>query len=665
MKMKFKYIFLGLIITTTLLLVSCNNNGGGKIDPPDDNNVSIIFNSGDDNLAIDTLVGKPGDPILNYENPNRDGYRFSHWELNGHEYFLSVYPNSTIVLTAIWEKVYTINFEVGDSHEPVEPLTFLKDEPLDDLPLLNYKIDSNNQGYKFIGWEYNGVKLPFENMPEMDIVLDAIWEEANVISFDTGLSNDFIEPIFADSGKGITSPNVVPTLENEIFIGWFYLNKPYIFDKMPNISLKLEAKYLPLDSKYNSISTLPKMFINLENNNNLSSVNRENYMDSSITILSDDEDNNLISVASEFKGRGHGSWTDSGDKRGYRLKFFKKQSLFGEAKSKHWVLLAGANFYDPTLAKNATAFALANDVLSYIEYASKTYWVELYINEEYRGVYILAEQTRVDEDRVNVNSEFGVLDTGYLIEYDKYAHEDGPEGLYYFNVSGYKSPIAVKRPDPDDFLDEGISEALFREQVEFIKNYTTTVLHAAINKDYNAFKQYADVNSFIDMYLLHELFKNTDTGWSSFYMVKKPGGKLYATAPWDFDASAGKTRGDSSYTGFYVSDTVRQHSSHTASELYISLMEIPQFRLDVKTRWNQISENVKLFINQFLSDEFINTNKFAFGRNFHRWSGLNNGGDHDYGNYPSIESGETQWSNAVITLREWLTNRANWFDDNL
>ena len=193
--------------------------------------------------------------------------------------------------------------------------------------------------------------------------------------------------------------------------------------------------------------------------------------------------------------------------KGYRLKFFSKQSLFGEAKSKHWVLLAGANFYDPTLAKNAAAFNMARNVFSNIEYTTSSHWLELYINGEYRGVYLLVEHVKVEKNRIDIESKYGVLDTGYLIEYDVYAPEDGPEGLAYFRVNGFKYPFAIKEPDPEDYLAEGITESEFRSQVQFIKNYTTTTLQAALNKDLNTFMQYADINSFIDMYLLHELFK--------------------------------------------------------------------------------------------------------------------------------------------------------------
>ena len=61
------------------------------------------------------------------------------------------------------------------------------------------------------------------------------------------------------------------------------------------------------------------------------------------------------------------------------------------------------------------------------------------------------------------------------------------------------------------------------------------------------FKKYADVDSFVDMYLLDEIIKSTDVGWQSFYFVKEKEGKVYLTAPRDLEFSCGLNRGDQSY----------------------------------------------------------------------------------------------------------------------
>lgn len=646
------------ILAILLLLTSCLD-----LDPlpPGQKEVTITFETGDSNTNIPAINGLPGSLLELPSDLFKEGFVFKYWELEGVKFEETTFPNSSITLKAVWEEGYAIYFEPGDYHDEVLPIYFGENDLIDGLPILSYKIDNEENGYTFLYWELDGKEFDFDTMPNNNLILTAKWQKINLIAFDVGSSNDKIEPLIVEVGEKLIAPNQVPSLENHIFIGWFYNDKPYIFKNMPNGTLVLKAKYLDETKEYNEVSNLPKVFINLDNNKPLDNVNRDDYVDSSFTISSDKIEDNVNSLRLEFKGRGHGSWTDSGPKRGYRLKFKDKQSLFGEAKSKHWVLLAGANFYDTSLSKNALAFNLARDVFSNIEYTSSTRWVELYINGEYRGVYLFAEHVRVDEGRVDIDAEYGIIDTGYLIEYDAYAKEAGPEGIYWFSIPGYKHPVELKRPDPDDYDEEGISEALFRSQVEFIKNYTNGVLQAALNQDYEEFIKLADIDSFVDMYILHELFKNTDTGWSSFFMYKKPGGKLYAGPAWDFDATAGKNRGDQSPRGFFVSDTVLQSSDYTASELYINLMKTEGFKNKVNQRWQELSNDVKSYVKEFLSDDFILENKFAFGRNLKRWS---NAGP-DYGYYKDQSAGEIGWIGSIRALRTWLIDRSNWFDQHL
>ena len=141
-------------------------------------------------------------------------------------------------------------------------------------------------------------------------------------------------------------------------------------------------------------------------------------------------------------------------------------------------------------------------------------------------------------------------------------------------------------------------------------------------------------------------------------MYKKPGGKLFAGPAWDFDATAGSSRGETSPTGWYVSDTVRQHSDYTASELFISLMEIPEFRQMTRSRWLEISEPSRVFLNNLISDEKLEENQFAFGRNFQFWAH-----DESYGGSKDLLVRQQKWIDDTKKLRTWLLTRFDWLDE--
>ena len=448
------------------------------------------------------------------------------------------------------------------------------------------------------------------------------------------------------SGAKITPPDV--RRPGYYLKNWKLNGAVYNFDVMPAENITLTAEWVEL-------TNLPAMFVELSDGNGnvvpLANVTRETYVDSKITITNTDEAFEMTSVTSSFKGRGNGSWTDSGDKKGYKIKFDKKQSLFGREANKHWVVIACANFDDVTMSRNYLAYNMANEVFTNIEYSTQARWLDFYVNGEYRGVYLLCEHVRVGTGRVDIESEYGVQNTGYLVEYD--AYYGGTEGVDYFKVPGVKYAFTMHSPDPEDYAEEGVSKGVYMQQVAYIKDYVTRVYNAALNNDYNTFASLVDVDSFVDMYILHELFKNVDAGYSSFYLYKKPDGKLFAGPPWDFDATAnGATdRGDRSPQGIYVADSVQYGSANCASELYIALYQTSGFKNAVKARWKVLSPAIGNFLEERLNNDVYNEYKAAMGKNFALWKGK------------SQAQAETDWINDTKVLKKWLLDRIAWLDN--
>lgn len=402
-----------------------------------------------------------------------------------------------------------------------------------------------------------------------------------------------------------------------------------------------------------SEGSLPCVSISLFDDNGekypIDSVNKEDYISCNISISNTEAKYELEDVEAEFKGRGNGSWFGPGEKNGYRIKFKDKQSLFGREKNKHWVIIACANFDDNTLYRNYLAYNMANNVFSNIEYTTNAKWIEVYVNDRYHGVYLLCEHVRVDKGRVDIDSEYGIEDTGYLIEYDAYA--TGEENIDYFKIEGVPYPFTVKSPDPEDYADEGLTKEEYKAQIEYIKTYVQEVYTAALNHDFETFSNLADIDSFVDMYLIHELFKNVDTGWSSFYMYKKPNGKLFAGPAWDFDATTNITeRGDRSPQGIYIAQDVLEGSPSTASQLYIELYKTPEFLEKVTIRWNDISDKISAFINTNMNEEIYQTHKSTMGKNFMYWNNENQ------------TEAEENWIKNSRVLKHWLMDRIDWLN---
>lgn len=500
----------------------------------------------------------------------------------------------------------------------------------------------SKDGYVFEGWFLEDELFVFDVMPDEDITLTAKWNKLYTITFLTETEECEVAPIIETANTPIEEPQL--NRPSYYLKGWKLNGEFYNFTVMPDEDITLTADW-------EKSTNLPAMFIDLKTDSgetiDLSSVTKETYVNSSISLVNTEEEFTLNNVSSKFKGRGNSSF--SAPKKGYKIKFDKKQSLFGHASNKHWVIIACALPSDATMYRNYLAYSIGREVLDGIEYTTTTELINVYINREYRGVYLLCEHVRVDKGRVDIDSDYGVNDTGYLIEYDAFA--SGRENVDYFKVPGVKYRFTVHSPDPGEYASEGkITKEAYKQQIAFIKDYVTQVYTAALNGDYETFSSLVDVDSFVDMYILHELFKNADTGWSSFYLYKKPGGKLYAGPAWDFDSTTTSTRGDKTPEGIYVAGSVIDTADYVASELYISLYQTESFKQAVITRWREISSQIESFINNTLNDEMYETNKEAMGKNFAMYENK------------TQETAENDWLNDISALKQWLLSRIEWLN---
>lgn len=612
---------------------------------------TITFETGTD-VAPQPLTAQIGSRIEQPEDPVRDGYRFNGWTLDGEPYTFDTMPDSDITLKADWLKLYALSFDTG-----APTLYYTAGEKI------TMPDDPTKEHYKFAGWKNGNSAFTGTVMPESDIALTADWVRAYTISFDTGAGGPSVASVFDVAGAPVSAPTV--NRPGYWLAGWKLNGSAYTFSTMPSADITLTADWIKL-------TNLPSMFIDLKNSAggtvSIKDVNRKDYVKSTISLTNTKDEYIVNNVAAEFRGRGNGSWNDVSDnptygkKRGYKIKFDKKQSLFGGEANKHWVILACTNFDDVTMSRNYLAFNMSRELFTAIEHSTLAEWVDVYVNGEYHGLYLLCEHTRVGKGRVDISSEYSTApeNNGFLVEYDAYGATSNPDkgdpqfidGIHYFRVSGVKYPFTVHSPDPEDYAEEGITESDYRKQVAYIKNYVTEVYNAALGGNYDKFAELADVQSFVDMYILHELFKNVDTGYSSFYMYKKPNGKLYAGPPWDFDASTNISgRGDRSPQNIYVADKVQEGSAICASELYIELYKNASFKRDIIARWKTLSPQISAFLDERMNDAVYNENKAAMGKNFAKWKSK------------TQAKAETDWVNDMKTLKKWFTDRIAWLDN--
>ena len=370
---------------------------------------------------------------------------------------------------------------------------------------------------------------------------------------------------------------------------------------------------------------------------------KENYIGATVSLCNTGNTKYEMSgISAGIRGRGNATWTY--EKKSYRIRFEQKQQPLGlgSAPDRTWVLMA--NHCDQSLMRNALAIDLANR-LDGIDFNSSSAHVELYLNGEYRGVYLLVEQIQVDAARVDIGEEEPgydpmAVDAGFLVELDSYS-----EPPYEFRIHDKRYQVK--------------SEVRSDEQFDYIRDYIAAVDDAVRSGSKEQLEALVDLDSFIDGYLLEEYLKNIDVGWSSFYMYKKPGGKMILGPFWDFDLAAGNDHrldngsSDGLYAGRYRRGFDQYHPWFTA------LTQHDWFAEAVVSRWQQIG--VYLDENIAFLDSMTAAAPQAFNRNFEKWHIFGQRINQEPEHIMALDS----WEEHADALRNWLMDRRAWLDECL
>ena len=246
-----------------------------------------------------------------------------------------------------------------------------------------------------------------------------------------------------------------------------------------------------------------------------SEINSEEYVSAEIYVI-DTADGGNGDVHGTVKVRVRGNSTAAADKKPYNIKFEEKISLLGMSEGKKWCLLA--NHFDKTLIRNKLAYDFA--AVCGTEYPIESEFVDVYVNGVLQGSYLLTEPVSDGKNRVDITTENGEFIVERLMLW---------EGGYDFITSPGGYGFAADTPAADEMTDA---------QRAAISEVLNAVDSAVASGDESRIRDAIDVDSFVSMYVLHELLKDCDITYNSSYFFYK-NGRLYAGPLWDMDLSMG------------------------------------------------------------------------------------------------------------------------------
>jgi len=396
---------------------------------------------------------------------------------------------------------------------------------------------------------------------------------------------------------------------------------------------------------YDHLPKVPEIHIHTTNNAEITS--KDEYLTGTLELreFNEDLEESILLEDEGIQIRLRGNSTFHMPKKSYKIKFDKKTALLSDYKEKDWVLLA--NYTDQTLIRNYLAFEMSRRMD--MAFTPGATFVDVYVNDEYQGNYLLTDQVEATNDRVDIEENSSALDTGYLLELDNRLYTKDPDEIdeNYFIIFGYY--FIIKTPDWDD-------PEYSIDQFYFIEDYINTLYHTL--EDGEDYTHLIDEQSFVDWFIVNEVFNNVDGGYSSVYLYKDKGEKLHMGPVWDFDLSTGNPghldetlRGPE---GWYI-------SLFEKNKFYYFLMNHESFREALKERWQEIYEDIILPV---LDDIYQISYEITRSRydNFERWDII--GTNQAWYTAPEILEQDT-YQGQIWFLYDYMSTRLTWLNEEI
>lgn len=340
-------------------------------------------------------------------------------------------------------------------------------------------------------------------------------------------------------------------------------------------------------------------------------------------------------------------------------------SLLGFPQEEDWVL--HGPYSDKSLIRNALAYELAGKIM---DYAPRIRMVELVVNGDYRGVYLFTERIKRDNDRVDISrisaddSSGDDLTGGYILKLDKSTGDEEEEDPILWD-SNYPAPTENAQPIRF-FYHYPRPDRITSTQRNYIQGWMRNFEDALAGDDFldpnNGYRQYVDLESFVDFLIINEITRNVDGYRISTFMYKEKdsdGGKLHMGPVWDFNLGFGNANycAGSSISGWGFNFSTVCPGDFWQPPFWWARLQEDQVFLDLLAeRWRTYREGI--FSNENLNatiDSLVNEMGDAPQRNFDRWPVIGET------IWPNIFVGDT-YEAEVDYLKDWLINRVEWMD---
>jgi hypothetical protein len=332
-----------------------------------------------------------------------------------------------------------------------------------------------------------------------------------------------------------------------------------------------------------------------------------------------------------------------------------------------WIL--SAPYSDKSLIRNVLTYKLGADLGWY---APRTRLCELYLNEQYQGVYVLTEKIKQDKNRIDVSklnvdeNDGDNVTGGYIVKLDK---TDGAT-----LALGWDSPY----PPANRASNNAVIHFQFHypkedvitpQQSSYIEGAITDFEKALISPNFldsrTGYRNYINVKSFIDFSIVNELSRNVDGYRLSTFLYKDKDSKddqIYIGPLWDFNLAFGNADYcDGGITTGWAWDfnTICNGDYWMIPFWWKRFLRDPEYVLQLQNRWTELRSGL-YSIETMMSyiDSVVTVLEEPQERNFTRWPILSEWV------WPNNYVGNS-YPNEINYLKNWITSRLAWLDTHI
>ncbi len=332
-------------------------------------------------------------------------------------------------------------------------------------------------------------------------------------------------------------------------------------------------------------------------------------------------------------------------------------SILGLPEENDFVL--NGPFSDQTLVKNVLTYELFRRTG---RWAPRTRFIEVILNGDYEGVYVLMEKLKRDENRVDIDKltsediSAPEITGGYILRRDKTQKLLEEEWWRSPVQQPYHNQMWYEYYDPE-YADLTSDQTSYIQ--DWMQNFDEVMSGSGFSDPENGYREYIKTKSFIDMMFINEISKGIDNYLFSNYFHKEndaDGGQLVAGPPWDYNLGYGNL----DYGDSWDAKETYGWCYPQGGRIYWfeRLMEDSHYMNKTYCRWTEHREGIFSDENVMaIIDSCVLVLGDAADHNFVRFPTL--------GNYvwPAIEPYPETYEGEIANLKSWLIGRLAWMDD--